>query len=482
MNIEIDPGTIDAMRSLQQKTGVGVSKLLSSRRDVPAGLTASKIEGWRSGKTRRAKREDVEYVLSVWNSLPQYEFVEVTEDVSLMLRAYRDQSGVGPYALLRGRRADRPKGLKSPMVQRWLEGQAGGVRKDHLDFVLARWRAVINGSRDRVPITGDYLAQLQLHRTRSGVGPTKLLTLGGVPDSLSVAMLRNWINGKIGTARRDHLEFVLERWAALPTADISLSGLGIEPHKVRCRQVVVTDESRPWSGHGVDVRLPLTQEIIAELVALQEKSGLGPAPLFKWAAKHGIPIPRGVSAQALGACMRSGPKTVSSQLLAFAIETWRAVCVHGERLVPIEGWMMTSLLRSRDVGFLPERLFDGAADVPNGLDAGVIGEWLDGSAAEAKKNHLDWVLDRCKALSISEMPRVMITEDVRAALIAHRERTGVGASALLKGARDIPTGLSASLVTAWIGGYIDSARKDYLDYVIARWKALPDARGGGSAT
>lgn len=450
--------------------------MLSSRRDVPAGLTASKIEGWRSGKTRKAKKEDVEYVLSVWNSLPQYEFVEVTEDVSSMLRAYRDQSGVGPYALLRGRRADRPKGLKSPMVQRWLEGQAGGVRKDHLDFVLARWRAVINGSRDRVPITGDYLAQLQLHRTRSGVGPTKLLALaGGVPDGLSVAMLRNWINGKIGTARRDHLQFVLERWAALPTADISLSGLGIEPHKVRCKQVVVTDEGRPWSGHGVDVRLPLTQEIIAELVALQEKSGLGPAPLFKWAAMQGISIPRGVSAQALGACMRSGPKTVSSQLLAFAIETWRAVCVHRERPMPIEGWMMTSLLRSRDVGFLPERLFDGAADVPDGLDASVIGEWLDGSAAEAKKNHLDWVLDRCKTLSKCEMPRVAITKGIRAMLIAQCERSGVEPSVVLKGARDVPGGLSAPLISAWIGGYIDSARKDYLDYVIARWKLLPDA-------
>jgi len=264
-------------------------------------------------------------------------------------------------------------------------------------------------------------------------------------------MVYSWLNKTTRTARVSDFGYVLSLWLSLPD-------LG----------------EIPRAGHGAVVRIPLTHEIIAELLALQEKSGLGPSSLFKWAVTQKIPLPTGVSAQALRACMRSDAKTINSQLYAFALEAWPAACAHRERLVPIEGWMLTSLRKSRELGILPEMLFDEAADIPYGLNAGVIGEWLDGAASEAKKNHLDWVLSRCKALSNVQRPRIAITEGIQATLVAHRERSGVEQTALLKGARDIPDGLSSQLITAWIGGYIGTARKDFLDYVIARWMELPD--------
>ena len=409
------------------------------------------IQRWLNGSIRNAKPNQVEAVIRAWEAHPQCEFLVLNDEQRAEIVRLMTDTGVGFVALLRGQRAKAPEGLTAVVIRGMLEKPNSPVRRDHYEWVLRRWREMQALSRSLVTLTKKQIGMLMAEAERTGIKAGSLLARAADPP-VSAATVYSWLYGKTRTARVSDFEYVLSLWRSMPDAG----------------QI-------PLPGQGAAVRIPLTQEIVAELQAMKEKSGLGPIPLFEWAAKQGISIPPGVSAQALGACMRFSNKTVDPQLLSFALETWRAALAYAARPVPIEGWARTSLLRSRDVGFLSERLFEGAIDVPEGLNAGVVSGWLDGCAPEAQKNHLDWVLKRCKALSNSEMPRVMITEDVRAALIAYKERTGVGASALLKGARDTPAGLSASLVTAWIGGYVGSARKDYLDYVIARWKALPDA-------
>lgn len=97
-----------------------------------------------------------------------------------------------------------------------------------------------------------------------------------------------------------------------------------------------------------------------------------------------------------------------------------------------------------------------------------------GGDREARSDHLEWVLARGKALSKSSAPRVPVSAAIREKLIAERERTGVGQTRLLSEAPDVPFDLRADIVSAWINGSIASARKDYLDWVLRRWEALPD--------
>lgn len=446
----ITDATREKLCALRQNTEVSPWKLLELSPDISDAPQPQIIQRWLTGKLIRAKPNQVEAVIQAWEALPQREFIVIGEDKRKEIERLIAETGIGAVALLRGQRGKAPEGLTSAMIRKWLEKPSLAVRKDYFEWAVARWNEVLGSSQSLMELTDDRLDLLTAEMERTGVKPVSLLARA-IDPPVNAAMVYSWLNKTTRTARVSDFGYVLSLWLSLPD-------LG----------------EIPAVGHGAAVRIPLTHEIVAELLALQEKSGLGPSSLFKWAATQKIPIPRGVSAQALRACIKSDAKTINSQLYAFALEAWPAACAYRERPVPIEGWMLKSLRKSRDLGILPKMLFGEAVDVPGGLGAGVIDEWLSGTATEAKKNHLDWVLSRCKALSKAQTPRVAITEGIQATLVAHRERSGVEQTALLKGARDIPDGLSAQLITAWIGGYIGTARKDFLDYVIARWMELPD--------
>ncbi|MBP5856248.1 hypothetical protein KAJ83_04450 [Marivibrio halodurans] len=71
-------------------------------------------------------------------------------------------------------------------------------------------------------------------------------------------------------------------------------------------------------------RITLTPEIRARIQELRNRSGLSPIMLLKWATRHDIPIPDGVTAQPLGNALSGRTKTIAAFLLEFAEETWIA--------------------------------------------------------------------------------------------------------------------------------------------------------------
>ena len=72
--------------------------------------------------------------------------------------------------------------------------------------------------------------------------------------------------------------------------------------------------------------------------------------------------------------------------------------------------------------------------------------------------------------------RDILSEDTIAQLRGHAERTGVGPMRLLRGARDKPARLNASVIEHWIAGQVRTAAAGHVAYVMARWAALPSNR------
>lgn len=64
--------------------------------------------------------------------------------------------------------------------------------------------------------------------------------------------------------------------------------------------------------------------------------------------------------------------------------------------------------------------------------------------------------------------RIAITEEVRAVLRGHKQRTGCGARAACHNDPSAPDGLKAKLVDAWLTGSVRTARGDYLSYVLEK--------------
>lgn len=118
--------------------------------------------------------------------------VHVTHEMRERLPSLREETGFGPTALLRGTRHDRPDGLKSDTVKRWLEGKAASARKDHLEYVLSRW---------------------------AGLHPAKVSA---------------WLSGQ-RTAKREHLEFVLARCREIWGEPFELSEINLS---FACMEVI----------------------------------------------------------------------------------------------------------------------------------------------------------------------------------------------------------------------------------------------------
>ena len=110
---------------------------------------------------------------------------------------------------------------------------------------------------------------------------------------------------------------------------------------------------------------------------------------------------------------------------------------------------------------------------PEGLNASIISNWINGNTKTLKKAHLEFVLSLWQSLP-DGAERTEITPRIRNELLRHSERTGVGSHAITTTNDDCPEGLTSGIIQYWLDGKIKSAKQEYLDYAIRTWEQLPD--------
>lgn len=195
------------MRSERARTGVGVKRLLNGRNDVPDGLNVHRAANFYKGQIREMPREHLEYILSLWGSLPTRAMVKLTPAIVARLRDHMERTGKGRHAILRGAR-DKPDGLNSGVIRGWLDG-IGAARKDHLDYVFARYEK----PGDRTPLTPQLRAEIGRHIRRTGVTPQTLAAAQGVSLDGFSGDWRQWPPRLMPEA---DVERMLEGWRELP--------------------------------------------------------------------------------------------------------------------------------------------------------------------------------------------------------------------------------------------------------------------------
>lgn len=154
----------------------------------------------------------------------------------------------------------------------------------------------------RVPITDDIHAELLRLKEQSGMGMMKLLARSGpVPEGLDSAIINTWLNRKTGTARKDHLDFVL---AALRDTDpiiqitaqmraelnAEFERTGYEPTSLLSRlrphpgKLSATLISRWRRGQTLSARQDLWDFVIEGLASISDKNpprNGGPDPVVR---------------------------------------------------------------------------------------------------------------------------------------------------------------------------------------------------------
>lgn len=124
------------------RTGIGAVRLLKDSIDCPEGLTYLNVQAWISGDIGSAQKSYLDYVLSRWKSLPDSDVVEITPEIISLLRSEAERTGTGVSALFRGVRPSEVGGMNASIVKNWLAGGTKMAKREHLEFVLERWKAL----------------------------------------------------------------------------------------------------------------------------------------------------------------------------------------------------------------------------------------------------------------------------------------------------------------------------------------------------
>ncbi len=144
---------------------------------------------------------------------------------------HRKRTGVYQKAMLDGAKAP-PKGLTSNMVLNWISRATRYARKEHLDWVINEYEKLPDKPErklqtiipaptppERVHITKQHRDLIDRLRKRANVTYREICEGSeSIPESLSPNTITAWYNGNIKTARKDCLDWVLERLTFLSSS------------------------------------------------------------------------------------------------------------------------------------------------------------------------------------------------------------------------------------------------------------------------
>lgn len=287
-----------------------------------------------------------------------------------------------------------------------------------------------------VDITPEIIDQLNQLKKKTGVGAHKLMR--GKKDrsaELSGVLITSWMTGKVKKAKKRHLDYVLDIWSK-------------EPVYI---QVSIDDQSF--------------------LKSEKDRTGLKGKSLFANMTDR----PDDLTESLLARILNVGLKKIKASHLEAIIETYKNApdLRRCSETVSLDESLTARLVHYRDLGFLPSGLFEYRDDAPVGLNASMVGRWINKKPEFVNKKYLDFVLKVCEDMENDKSRRVKITLEVLNKLDMHKERTGIGPKVLFDQLNNIPDGLNYSIVSNWINKTTNTAQLDYVNFVMDNWKRIP---------
>jgi hypothetical protein len=211
-----------------------------------------------------------------------------------------------------------------------------------------------------IEITPEIRAELQMHRERTKIGPTKLLYYREThPKGLTPAMVSSWLQGEVKSTTHERLLYVLNKWESLPSCDFEY--------------------------------IEITSDILEQLISYKDKTTIGPKILLSKLEN----IPAGLNAALINNWLSKGVRSAREDHLAFVLNNWKQLSLEPER-IKITPDILQKLKDYRDAFLLPGNILKNATDKPEGLTSHIISSWFSGRTKTARKDHIEYVLSRCQ--------------------------------------------------------------------------------------
>jgi hypothetical protein len=152
--IIITPEIIQELEYHRIRSGISAGMLLKMSSESPKGLSRNIISDWTKGITKKAIRQNVEFVLEKWKELPDSYFfskknskqtadcferslIELAPDFKERLSEYISNSGLSLLGVLKSWRP-LPSHLDLEVVSGWMSGDIKRATPEHIDFVIEK--------------------------------------------------------------------------------------------------------------------------------------------------------------------------------------------------------------------------------------------------------------------------------------------------------------------------------------------------------
>ena len=376
----------------KERTAIGSHALLSKQTE-PAPVKGAYIEKILGGRIKTVPKDHLEYILKTWEKEPSCiiaEFtpqdekageikVKVTKAIISSFVQHQERTGIGPYAITKGKRRSKPKGLNGKMFSDILNGKSDYIREDHLCYVLGRYEKMPDK-----PQTAKELKALR-KEAQGRIKPYEF-SQGGFATDESHTNHYTYLkyknsHVKIKKNQRNNLQKYIDQ--------------GITPEQVIALNKDISSDITPelvmsWiDGRAQTANRALFERYLKACRSVYNISAKTPRSRWvgKWAIDKKIfdekyPVETAYKAEpeikteGAKAEFKDNPKDDDPQTL-----------------VVITHELQTTLKNYCDISGLDgERLLTNAKDLPQGLRGSMINNWISGRFKTARKDHLNFVL------------------------------------------------------------------------------------------
>lgn len=223
-----------------------------------------------------------------------------------------------------------------------------------------------------------------------------------------------------------------------------------------------------------EVRIDITQDMRDEMIAQVSRTGCGAAALITYMKDQGT-LPDGLTWGMIDSYIRGKSASAQKLHLKAMMDSWVELKNQGEAFTTITPITIKQLKsHATRTGISETRLIKSRTDTPNKLTCYQIRSWIEGRTKTAKTTSLNYVLKLWE--STPDKPECLeVTPEMLEEINGHKNRTGKGTSALLRGMRNkIPDGLNSGVVGGWMLGKTKTARKDHWECIIKLYEQTND--------
>lgn len=234
------------------------------------------------------------------------EMVALSDAIISKINSEIERTGLGAYALLRGKRSANYSGLTGSEISQWISGNRKTAKRARLEQALALWKAAPAVEDQWMRVSDADIAFIKAELKRTGLSLAQVIRgREDVPSKLTKSKLEGFMYKKSPRFSVEHFAYLKATLASVPDCE--------------------GYEERTMSDRGYSMgRIALTKNMRDTLLQERNRSGVSQAKLLR--RLHAKRSVNHLSADDISRWINGRVKSVDAQDYQLVLSAWQEMC------------------------------------------------------------------------------------------------------------------------------------------------------------